>query len=604
MAKFCARCNKLFEDDRIRFCPACGSDAFIPAIPVRPAQPVQNAAPAQPTQPAQPVRPATPAQPVPPQSAPAMPQLNRIPEAKPKKKSAFKKIVLIAIPLILVAAILLNLSAVTGFVTNIFGSDKSNFARLEKQSVSDSLDSFTAAYQNYLLDDILKDRTYNLKFDVKLSDDLKDALKGNYAKNLDIGWLDDTAFDITVTTGGKKLSQDVLIGIGGQHVLTVSALYDLESSKAFLSLKEITDDVIKLNIDTTDTASTVSALTGENKALASAVLPSAAIAKEIITKYHGIFVDNIETVTKTKETVEVGDVSEELTVYKADISNKDLNKITLAIVTEVKADTQIKAIIEKAAEELKKNGTIKKDADYYKDFIAGIEERITEINADEGNGEIALTLYDYVNSSNEIVGRKTAEKGKTRGYITAEANGKFATRCDMEDGITLSAFGTKNGDRITGEYTLKENDSVLYKIALTDFDKEAFSEGIIDGKIRFSPNSKAIKNAAPSKYKSIASLLDASFEINGKGDYNSGKFVLTGFNGENVLFTANTEYSIAEAKAISEPAGKQVEIKDLNSLQKILGDLHLDKLVSNLRKTTVPKEYVDAIDEISKELEQ
>ena len=97
-------------------------------------------------------------------------------------------------------------------------------------------------------------------------------------------------------------------------------------------------------------------------------------------------------------------------------------------------------------------------------------------------------------------------------------------------------------------------------------------------------------------------MLDASFEINGKGDYKSGKFAFTSFYGEKVLFTSNAEYSIADAKAITAPTGKQVEIKDLNSLQKILGDLHLDPFVANLRKTSVPKEYVDAIDEVSKEL--
>ena len=147
MAKYCANCNKLTENDEARFCSACGSSQFVP---------VQPAAP---------------------QSAPVMPQFNSIPAAKPKRKVSFGKIALIAIPVILIAAILLNITSIIGFATKLFGSDKSYFKYVEEQSVTDTVDTFSAFYGKYLLDDALKDNSYNVKFTVKLGDDLKESIK-------------------------------------------------------------------------------------------------------------------------------------------------------------------------------------------------------------------------------------------------------------------------------------------------------------------------------------------------------------------------------------------------------------------------------------------
>ena len=189
-------------------------------------------------------------------------------------------------------------------------------------------------------------------------------------------------------------------------------------------------------------------------------------------------------------------------------------------------------------------------------------------------------------------------------YVTVKSGNKFATRGSFEGSAEIDGAGTVNGNRETSEYTLSEDGKVLYKIALTDFDKKAFESGVIDGKIRLFPNSKAIKAAAPSKYKDIAGMLDIAVEIDGKGDSKSGSFKLTSYNGEKPLFTADAKYSVSGSKNVSEPSGKKLEIKSLDSLQALLGDLHLDPFVANLRKTTVPKDYVDAIEEISKQLKK
>ena len=596
MAKYCANCNNLLNDDQIRFCPTCGSSQFIPA------QPVEPSAPAQPAQQAYYVQPAAPVEPAAPQSAPVMPQFDTIPDGKPKKKISIKKIAFIAIPIILVVAILLNMSSIIGLATKLFGSDESYFAYVEKQAVSKSVDTFSEFYQNYLLDDLLKDNSYNVKFSVKLSDDLKETVKGDYAKQLDIDWLDDTTFDMTLNVGDKKISEDLLIGIGSQHVLTTSAVFDLKSNKALLKLKEITDDVLVFNLDSATGA--LEGLESDGREVAAAILPEVSVAKDLITKYHGIIVDKIENVEKSKEEVKIEGISEELTVLKAEITEKTLKDISLAVLSEMKGDSTVKNIIENAEKTLSKNGLADKNEISYAQFTSDIDEAVAEIKAEKGSDDIALTVYDYVNSKDEIVGRKIGDNGEMLDYVTVENGNKYASRSNFEGSIECIGTGTKNGDRETGEYTFREDGNVIYKIALTDFDKKAFENGKIDGKIRLYPSSKSVKSAVPSDYKSLAGMLDVAMEIDGKGDSKTGKFKLTSYNGEKTLFTADAQYSVSASKAVSEPSGKKVEIKGLNSLQALLGDLHLDQLVKNLRKTSVPKDYVDAIDEVAKQLKQ
>ena len=230
------------------------------------------------------------------------------------------------------------------------------------------------------------------------------------------------------------------------------------------------------------------------------------------------------------------------------------------------------------------------------------DEAAKEAEKEEASDDTVLVILDYVDSSDKLVGRKIGENGEVLDYVTVKDGNKFASRCSFEGSAEITGVGTLNGDRETSEYTLSEDGKTLYKIVLTDFDSEAFKDGVIDGKIRLVPNSDAIKNAAPSKYKSFAGMLDFAAEIEGKGDAKSGEFKVVSLNGEKPLFTADAKYTVSSAKSVSEPSGKKVEIKDLDSLQALMGDLHLDELVANLRKTTVPKDYVDAIDEIAKQL--
>ena len=555
---------------------------------------------------------------------PTMPNFSQIPAVKPKKKKTGLWIALIAI--VVVAALVVCM--LLGVIPNPFMSDRDRFLKAEKDSVADMANTFSSYYDNYLMGDALQDSKMNVKFSPVFSDDLKDSLAALYDEDMDLSWLDGLYFDYTINAKGNQTASDLHIGLDNQQVLTLSVVADTEDEELLLSIKEITDDVLKfdlsafkglasdrtssLDLDDLDVLDfgldfddLLGMMTSGDKQDLVKKLPSTSVMVNLIQKYHGIAVDKIETVTKTSEDITIGSVTQKVDVYRADITDKMLQEIFLALLEEVKIDPDVKDIFNSLTADLDTD-----DMDLsYSDFQNTIDMEIEELKegTEDLTDDVVITLYDYVVGT-ELVGRKIVQDDEeSLYYLTVESGQEFASEARQNGEVRSTASGTKNGDRITGDYLIKQDGETVCKIALTNFDKKAFKSGTIDGKVRIAPDSETVQEAAPSQYSSYASMMDAAVEFDGKGDAKSGAFKVTLFNGEKSLMTANLQYSVSGAEGVSKPSGKVVDV-DLDgnyssALQEVLGDLHLDQLVDNLRNTNVPKEYVDALAKLSKQLQ-
>ena len=321
-------------------------------------------------------------------------------------------------------------------------------------------------------------------------------------------------------------------------------------------------------------------------------MPKASVIKKLIKKYHGIFVDGIEKVTKSKEEIEVAGVKQELTVLEIEINQSALKKISLDILGELKKDSDIKEIFTNAKKVLEKNDMAEFTEDPYDSFIAEIDEYIEEINDEETDDEEVVKFYDYVNSDSEIVGRKFGEGDGGIDYVTVESGKNTATKAVLGSRLQYSGTGTKSGNKLTGDYAFESKGQTICKISLKDFDTKAFKKGEFNGTAKIIPSSEVTGSTSIGKY---ASMLDFAVKIEGKGDSDSGKLNLSFLNGEKELFSAATEYSIGSAKNVSDPSGKKIDVNNSTDLQQLLGDLHLDRLISNLKKTSFPQEYIEIL---------
>ena len=561
MAKYCASCNTRCENDEAKFCTSCGSAQFIPEE-----QPL-------------------------PEQATVMPQLNNNFAKEPKKKSGVKKLVFGIIALCLVIAIALNFSSIFGKLKQTFGSAKSYYADVEKKSMSDFCDTFEEYYEHYLFDNLLNDSNHNIKTDIKLSDELLSTLTEDAGDSLKLDWMKNLSLDITVNSADSALSTDLVLGIDKQNVLTAVLYSDAKSNEFLLKLKDISNKVLKFDTEKTSLKS----LDEFDRETLKKVLPKSTVIKTLITKYHAVIVENIENVEKTKEDVKLDDISEKLTVLTCTLTEKDIKNISLEIIKELKSDKDIKAIFNNIQNAVGGEDT-------YASFIEGLDEATKELNGEESGDETVVTIRDYVNSKGEIVGRKIGENGEYLDYLCVESGNKYSEFFKAENGISFKETGTKKGDRVTGECVFEKDGESLYKISFKDFDKESFKKGKLDGKIRVTPNSSVVKEATPKKYKKYAGILDMAFDIDIKGNYEKGNFKFTLLNGENPIIEADATYSVSAGKAANKPDGKVIKIKGLESLYGYVSDMHLDGLIDNLRKTSIPKDYIKALEEISSQL--
>lgn len=595
--------------------------AYVP--PQQPVAPPQPYMPQQPTytpqqpvaqQPYMPQAPA-PQQPYMPQQ-PVMQGFNQIPPAKPKKK---KKTGLV----IAIIAILLVIAVVVVFVLNPFGngainpvtklfmSDKDYFAAIEKNDVADMTNTCAAYYDGYFLQDALQNKAYNVKCTPVFGDDLMDSIR-ELGEDLDLDFLNDLSFEFTMNAGDNKVAEQLLLNISGQHVLTASTLFDLENEALMLSVKELTDDVFAFDMndfanDKLEDTLDIFAGTGSsvNRKTIEKIMPSSEKLKELATKYHGIVVDSVETVAKSTETVTVDGVTQTLTVYRADFIEKALQTALVNVLSEVKKDSEIKRIFNEVMD-LAADFGADEDMFSYNDFLDSIDDAIDEVkDADTDDDNVVLSLIDYV-ASDKLVGRTVKASGETLlEYVTVEDGNRFASEFEMRGETVCKAEGTRDGDRITGTYTLYRDDETACEIELTNFDEKAFKSGTVDGKIRITPSEDTLDEVGSDTLGSVSSLMDFAVEIESTGSGAAGgSFTLSVLNGSKSLFSVKMEYSVTDGRGVEDLNGNKVNIdfSDSESLQKALGNLHFDEIVDNLRKTSVPEEYVDFIEKRARQL--
>ena len=518
-----------------------------------------------------------------------------------KLNSGMKKRLIAVVALVLAVGMLLSLtgcSVVNKLTAKYLDSGPKYFALVEQKDVAQFCETFEIYYQDYLKDTFSRNNQFKIKASLDLGEELKQSLRESVNDQIEVDWLSQTDFDVTLQARDMKTSAEILFGIGGQHVLNISAFFDAESGSLLLGLREITDDLMRLNAENSNGDAIFA-----GKQLAAQTLPDASAVTNLMIKYHGILIEKIEDIEKSSEEVTVDDLTQTLTVLKGTLTEAAATSAALEILNDMKVNPDVKAIVENLQVLL--GDETESGTDAYERFLAEVDESIAQLEESEPDAENAVILYDYVNSDDKIVGRKIMDGEETvLSYITVEENGQFVSKTDLSEEYSITESGTKKGDLVTSDRYYVENDVTVLKISFADFDTEAFKKGTLSGKIRFYPNEETLEDAASDEFGDYAALLDVACELDIQGDQSAGTFNLTVFNGDAALFALrDASYALAEAGEVTEPDGKVITIDSLDALEELAAGLHLQPLVDNLRNTPIPQEYVDAIQEIADQMQ-
>lgn len=504
--------------------------------------------------------------------------------------------------LVLVIILLANLANITNFVMKTFSSPEDYLHYVEKKDAEKTADDLAMMYQNLLLSKgNVTDMSFEVSASAKLGDKAKDLLE-DYADSKygidEFDWLNNASISGKYNIKNDVLSLEAKSKVGKTDILSGEIIFDIAKGDAYISVPELLEKYIRLDGDmyrynTDDVKENLDMMSKMYKEY-----PKKDVIKKLAYKYFCIAIDRIEDVDKDSTEIDVKDITQKCTVLKSTINEECMLEIEMAIIDEMKKDKELEKIFKELAQADKSL-----DADeMYEEFQ---NEVIDALNVLENemvgyDGSYRFVMYTYVAGNGDICGREFKVKdGKevrsTYTFLMPEKGNKFGLEISTEKygtKVKLEGQGKKQGEKLTGEFKVKEDNKKVLEFETKNFDLASLRKGLPNGNIKIT----SIGDLGP-----LQAFFKYDIDITMKTSANSWKYDIIVGNGDDELLTLNFNASQGKGSKVSIPSDKKViKVDDEEELMEALEDIKLNKLLSNLKKAKVPSDITEYIeDELS-----
>lgn len=326
-----------------------------------------------------------------------------------------------------------------------------------------------------------------------------------------------------------------------------------------------------------------------------ATLPEASVVETLLNKYGSMLFDNVTEGESSQETLTTGEISQDCTVYEAQVSAEDAVKTATAILEEAKSDSDIENILNTWTDKLSSN------EDLYENFTKAVEDGLDSLkDADTSNSDDShLNTRIWVDETDRIAGREIefqegdeitpvlnwqmTKDGSDFGYL-------LSIETDDSGTLSLSGSGQINDGKLNGTYEISQDDTAAAIIEVKDYDTESAKEGYLNGNytITFPADSSEDGDSSLSMFENFALVLD----LNSAKDSGS------------VALSVESAGSTLGSFTITSGAGESVDIPDLTDLGDVYditndddmnsyaATLDFTTLMDNLSKAGVPDEVI------------
>ncbi|MBE6799159.1 MAG: hypothetical protein E7525_05230 [Ruminococcaceae bacterium] len=607
MSKKCINCNAVLEDDAA-FCSKCGKNEFAPIeeAPVEEAAPVAAAAVEEPVV-AEPVVEAPAAEPeatpeVEPVAEPAPVVEEAVPVAeeepaapKAKKKKTWLKVAIFTVlPLVLVACLVFAFwTPVIGFAVKLFGNDAQYMRFVEQQSVKAFADEFTDYYEK-ALSSITDGVAETGKVSFVLSEDAQKLINDAAGQEIDLSWVNNISATVDAGLKGNLFSGAVSLLVDNKSIVSANAILDFGEGNAYVGLGDLTNKILKAEMDKT-------ALTPEVIAKAA---PDAKVVRKLAEKYVKIVFENIDDVSEEKEEISVKGVEQKLTALTYSISEETLADVSVAVLKELKDDKDVKAII-KDAQKVLIDAEVIESGDYYGDFKDAIEETLDDLKAEEDlDDEEMLEIVTFVNGASEIVGRRLViDKKNVAEYVMVRDGSEVGAKLvingemfDMDGNLSIAGSGKVNGSKLAIDFDVKVADEKYAVISVTDYDLKTAKKGYINANVRITPNKDLYKDQISSDTPKAIADLEPAIEFKLESSEKTSKMTMNILSKGTVYIGIICETTLKDPAAITVPSDNIINAEDDEAVSEMLEGIDVNAIIEKLKGTSIPAEYIDAIE--------
>lgn len=505
-------------------------------------------------------------------------------EPKEPKKGKGKKIAAIVAAVVVVLVVGIGVTAyaqISNFVRKSFNSPASYYQYVEKKNRDESSKILTN-YYDAVRESVTMAQSRNVSYKLELGQSLKTMLS---LSGMDFSALNNVELNVNGSVNEDVISAQVKGRLNDADAITLNMYLDYAKKEGFFQIPELSEKYVDLTKVLQDEEMTeMFSQLGTMKNMKD-YFPETKQIDTLMETYTDLFINEMDTVEKSSADLEAAGVKANYTDLKVTCKGKKLYDIILKMMTTMKDDQTIKAILEK----------VNKEA--YTEFTDSINEGINQMKAQESevkDEDIELVMDVYVDSDGTIVGRVLNVKAddNTIKITCAEPQkgSEFGSTLSVEyndvDYFTLSGKGTHSGGKVSGDYTVSMDDSLLpsdsvitsmkdfLTIKVTDLDEDTLEEdGYLNGS--FSISSKA-----------IASFTSYEIQLDCKGDENGTTQSLSVVCGGDKLATLTALSKKGEEVEITKPGeGSEIcDASDQAALEAYMSELDPDKLIASIKE--------------------
>lgn len=600
MSKKCLNCN-LESDDSVAFCPECGKSDFeaVADTAQAVAETVAETAP----ETAEPVAEtdAPVAEPVVDSETPAEETVaesvlaEEVTEAPKKKKKKWWKIaVFTVLPLVLVACILIGFwTPIAGFAVKVFGSDEQYMRFVEDASVKEFSSDFVDYYEK-ALKNLTEGYSSTSKVSVVLSEDAERIINNASGSEIDLSWINNISFTADTTMKGNLASMTAGVLIDNKNIVSMNCIIDFAEMNGYVGFGDLVNKVIKSDLGD-------QAVTPE---LIAKIAPEPKVVRKLAEKYVKLVFDNIDDVSKDTEEVSVKGVEQKLTTLTYTIDEETIVNISVAVLKELKKDKDIKDII-KTAQKVLIDAELIDSGDYYGDLVELVDKTLEVLKEREDfDEESKIELVTYVNGASEIVGRRAEVNNKNVfEYVTVRDGAELASKVVIYDDITETGEdfsfigkGEVKKNKLNAEYDVKLGDEKIMAVTVVDYDIKSAKQGYINGTARIAIDKDYLEDNLEDDDMAVFTLIDPSLEIKMASSEKTSRMEINLLNKGAAFVGLVVETELKKPSDITVPKDNVVDVDDEDALATIFADIDLDALIAKLRGTSIPEEYIDALE--------
>lgn len=515
---------------------------------------------------------------------------------------------------------------VTAGCTGVWAAD--SYQETEKAILTESMKSFAAVYGKDLEEQEAAFEGSEGVLSLKLSDSGR-VLLGNAAQ-IDASWLKGADIKVKVSMKDNTVGETMDICLNDQKICSIEYYMDTETTDIYMKIPEVSDSYIKMNMEeAAEIAEEEARKAAEESASEEGIseysydssygndsleqaqnmlnvmdtvmniteyLPDAKAMEELLTTYLSILVDNAKEGTTGTDTVTVGDISQECTVYEGVLSEKEMLQVMQDVLTEARDDVNIKDIL------LKWGETEEDPEEFYAAYQGAVDailssvEAQTEVNDDDSYFFSKL----WVDENGKAVGRQLGlhhEEGNIDPLITyqmPEDGEKFAMKLEIsseDGGFAISGGGEIKDSLLNGDYTVAVNGTDSVQIQVTDYDTESMKEGNLNASYAFS----LLPGMIDEESFALLSGYDITADIKSEGT-----------SGDIILNLLSQDVSLGEL-SLTANIGDGVEIPDFSGLENVCdmldeqeaesytASVKLDTIMDNLSAAGMPEELLGMV---------